>query len=373
MTQYDELNKYLRQEEPDKLNRGVAWATAIGLQDVDGLTTSKYLRETALRNIEGEISIDEAQKLIHTYYESKDNRERGNSENEEADKVSANIAELLGEKAFVFSPMGLISVHRRIFKGVFSHAGKIRDYNITKKEWVLNGDTVLYSPASEIMATLNYDFGEEKKFNYNGLNIDQIIAHIIQFVSGLWQIHPFREGNTRTTAVFLIKYLRSLGFNIGNKTFAENSWFFRNSLVRANVKNPAKGIEQTDEFLKLFFENLLKGTNHQLKNRFTHINYKGEKHTLRSDQTGDRPSDRPSDQALSIMKLLIDGPKSRVEIMKVLDLKHLPTFRKNYLHNALENGWIELTIPANPTDSRQQYRLTDKGREYIKGAFPCKF
>ena len=362
MTQYDELDKYLRQEEPDKLNRGVAWATAIGLQDVDGLITSKYLRETALRNIEGEISIDEVQKLIRTYYESKDKRKQDEVETEEADKVSANIAKLLGEEAFVFSPAGLISVHRRIFNGVYYHAGKIRDYNITKKEWVLNGDTVLYSPASEIMATLNYDFLEEKKFSYRGLNIDQIIAHLIQFVSGIWQIHPFREGNTRATAVFLIKYLRSLGFDIENKPFAENSWYFRNSLVRANVKNPTRSIEQTDEFLKRFFENLLKGTNYELRNRFTHINYNGKE----SNSRDNRPSDRPSDQAILIMKLLIDGPKSREEIMKDLGLHHIPTFRKNYLHNALENGWIERTIPDKPTASNQQYRLTIKGDEYLE-------
>ena len=361
MTQYDELEKYLRQEEPDKLNRGVAWATAIGLQDVDGLTTSKYLRETALRNIEGEISIDEAQKLITTYYKNKDNR-KPDEGTEEADKVSANIAKLLGEEAFVFSPVGLISIHRRIFNGVFNHAGKIRDYNISKKEWVLNGDSVLYSPASEIMATLNYDFGEEKQFSYRGLNIDQIIAHLIQFISGIWQIHPFREGNTRATAVFLVKYLRSLGFDIGNKPFAENSWYFRNSLVRANVKNPAKGIEQTDEFLKRFFENLLKGTDHELKNRFLHINYKENEQVAISD----RPSDRPSDQALLIMKILTDGPKSREDIMKMVGLNHIPTFRKNYLHDALKNGWIERTIPDKPTASNQQYRLTDRGAEHIE-------
>lgn len=227
---------------------------------------------------------------------------------------------------------------------------------------MLDGDTVLYSPASEIMATLNYDFGEEKKFSYRGLDIDQIITHIIQFVSGIWQIHPFREGNTRTTAVFLIKYLCSLGFNIGNKPFVENSRYFRNALVRANVKNPAKGIEQTDEYLKLFFENLLKGMNHELKNRYTHINYKEDKFS-----GGDnRPSDRPSDQALAVMNVLKDGAKSREAIMKVLGLNHIPSFRKKYLHPAIEKGWIERTIPDKPTASNQQYRLTKMGSDFMK-------
>ena len=361
MKEYDELEQYLRQDEPDKLNRGVAWATAIGLQQVDGLTTSKYLRETALRNIEGEISIDQVQGLIKAYYESRENRENDSDGTEEADKVSANIAKLLGEKAFVFSPAGLISVHRRIFEGVFKHAGKIRDYNITKKEWVLDGDTVLYAPASEIMPSLEYDFGEEKKFKYRGLNTDQIIAHLIRFVSGIWQIHPFYEGNTRTTAVFLIKYLRSLGYNIGNKPFAENSWYFRNALVRANVQNPVKSIVQTDEYLKRFFENLLKGTNHPLKNRYMHIRYNVEA----SDRPSDQATDQATDQVKAVINAVKDGPKSRDEIMKSIGLRHIPTFRKNYLRPALEAGCVERTMPDNPTDSRQQYRLTDKGRKIL--------
>ena len=361
MKEYDELEQYLRHDEPDKLNRGVAWATAIGLQQVDGLTTSKYLRETALRNIEGEITIDQAQNLIKAYYESQASRENDADDTEEADKVSANIAKLLGEKAFVFSPVGLISVHRRIFEGVFKHAGKIRDYNITKKEWVLDGDTVLYAPASEIMPSLEYDFGEEKKFKYRGLSTDLIIAHLIRFISGIWQIHPFREGNTRTTAVFLIKYLRSLGYNIGNKPFAENSWYFRNALVRANVQSPAKGIEQTDEYLKRFFENLLTGTDHPLKNRYMHIRYNGEE----PDRPTDQPTNRPTDQAIAVAEAVKDGPKSRDEIMKSLGLRHISTFRQNYLHPALEAGLVERTIPDNPTDARQQYRLTDKGRKIL--------
>lgn len=355
MSQYDELEQYLRQSEPEKHSRGVAWATAIGLQEVDGLKTSAYLRDTARRNIEGEITIHQAQELIRAYYVSKDVRQNDAENYEEADKVSANIARLLGEQAFVFSPAGLISVHRRVFEGVYKHAGTIRDYNITKTEWVLNGDTVLYAPATEIMPSLEYDFGEEKKFSYKGVSIEQMIEHISHFISDIWQIHPFCEGNTRTTAVFLIKYLRSLGYKVNNEPFVENSWYFRNALVRANVKNPAKGIEQTSLFLIRFFENLLKGTNHELKNRFMHVDYKKE----------DRPSDQATDQAtmqvLRLVTTLVAGPLSREEIMQHLGLKHLPSFRKNYIRPALDGGFIEMTIPDNPTDSRQKYRLTDKG------------
>lgn len=361
MYNYDDFEIYMCQEEPDKQYRGAAWATAIGLQEVDGLTTSKYLRDTALRNIQGEISMNEARELINSYYERKDIRASFNSDTEQADKVSANIAAMLGEEAFVFSPAGLISIHRRIFQGVFAHAGRIREYNITKREWVLDGDTVLYSPASEILPTLEYDFGLEKKFSYRGLDIDAVINHIIEFISGIWQIHPFEEGNTRTTAVFLIKFLRSLGYYVDNKPFAENSWYFRNALVRANVKNPSKGIEQTDEYLKRFFENLLKGTNHELKNRYMHIRFVGE-------ELGRSPvgiDERLSDRATEVARIVKDGPKSRGDIMKALGLNHIPTFRKNYLRPALEAGIVERTIPEKPTVSNQKYRLTDKGKSIL--------
>ena len=402
MTQYEELEKYMRQDEPDKLSRGVAWATAIGLQEVDRLYTSDYLRETALRNIDGEISIDEALKLIDAYYSKKDIRGHSNDVTEEADKVSANIAKLLGEEAFVFSPAGLISTHRRIFQDVFDHAGKIRDYNITKKEWVLNGDSVLYAPASEIMSTLEYDFAEEKKFSYQNLALNAIIDHITGFVSGIWQIHPFYEGNTRTTAVFLIKYLRSLGFNIDNKPFVEYSWYFRNALVRANVKIPAKGIEQSSIFLRKFFENLLDGKNHQLKNRYMHIHYHSDEEANQENRQVNDPencyiceniatnrlSDQATDQAnhiatkqpntrdyqsksetsriFALIKVLIGGPKSRNELMKSLGLRHIPSFRKNYLQPAINAGYIERSNPAKPTDSNQRYLLTDKGRKSLE-------
>lgn len=361
---YDDLEQYLRQNEPDKYNRGVAWTTAIGLQQVDGLKTSEYLHATARRNIEGEISIDEAQNLIKSYYLSKENRDSSDDDYEQADKVSANIARLLGEKAFVFSPIGLISVHRRIFNGVFSHAGTIRNYNITKKEWILNGDTVHYAPASEIMPTLEYDFSEEKKFSYRGLDIDGVISHLAQFVSGIWQIHPFQEGNTRTTAVFLIKYLRTLGYKVDNKPFAENSWYFRNALVRANVKNAPKGIDETMRFLIRFFENLLKGENHDLKNRHMHVGYKPtlDQSTYQiTDQPTNRSTDRPTKQISRLLAVMTDEPVSREELMRRLSLRHIPSFRKSYLHPALDGGFIERTLPDNPTAQNQQYVLTKKG------------
>lgn len=190
---------------------------------------------------------------------------------EEADKVAVKIAKVLSEKAFSFTPNEYISIHRKLFTGIYSHAGKIRDYNITKKEWVLNGATVLYGSASELRATLEYDFAEEKKFSYRNLTMDEIIHHLAVFVSKLWQIHMFLEGNTRTTAVFLIKYLRTLGFETTNDIFAENAWYFRNALVRANYNDLKNGVHETTEYLVLFLRNLLLDEKNELHNRTIHI------------------------------------------------------------------------------------------------------
>jgi fido (protein-threonine AMPylation protein) len=266
----DPFEEYIKESEPAKRDKGYAWYTAIGLQAVDGLKTSEYLVHTAVRNIEGEISFEEANALLQTYYEENPTRD-ASDRTEEADKVSARIAALLSERAFSFTPNEYISIHRKLFTGIYSHAGRIRDYNITKKEWVLNGATVLYGSATELRATLEYDFSEEKKFSYKNLAMDEIIHHLALFISGLWQIHVFGEGNTRTTAVFFIKYLRTLGFDVTNDIFAENAWYFRNSLVRANYNDLKNGIHETTEFLELFLRNLLLNENHPLHNRTLHI------------------------------------------------------------------------------------------------------
>lgn len=266
----DPFEEYLREGEPDKASKGYVWSTAIGLQAVDGLKPSKYLIDTAIQNIEGKITLKEANDLIENYYEEKPDAVADNR-TEEADKVSARIAEILSETAFSFSPNEYISIHRRLFQGIYSHAGKIRDYNITKKEWVLDGETVLYGSASELRATLEYDFSQERDFSYKGLSMDEMIHHLAIFVSRLWQIHIFEEGNTRTTAVFFIKYLRSLGFSATNDIFADNAWYFRNALVRANYTNLQKGIHETTEYLEIFLRNLLLGEKNDLHNRYLHI------------------------------------------------------------------------------------------------------
>ena len=267
----DPFEEYLRESEPDKAHKGYAWSTAIGLQAVDGLKPSKYLIDTAIQNIEGKITMKEAQNLIDSYYEERPVHLSDDERTEEADKVSLRIAEILSETAFSFSPNEYIAIHRKLFQGIYNHAGKIRDYNITKKEWVLDGATVMYGSASELRATLEYDFSQEKDFSYKGLSMDEIIHHLAVFISRLWQIHIFGEGNTRTTAVFFIKYLRTLGFAATNDIFAENAWYFRNALVRANYTNLQKGIHETTEYLELFLRNLLLNEQNELQNRNLHI------------------------------------------------------------------------------------------------------
>ena len=267
----DPFKEYLKESEPDKAYKGYAWSTAIGLQAVDGLKASKYLIDTAIQNIEGKITIKEAQSRIDSYYEERAVHLSDDERTEEADKVSARIVEILSETAFSFSPNEYISIHRKLFQGIYKHAGKIRDYNITKKEWVLDGATVLYGSASELRATLEYDISQEKDFSYKGLSMDEIIHHLAVFISRLWQIHIFGEGNTRTTAVFFIKYLRTLGFSATNDIFAENAWYFRNALVRANYTNLQKGVHETTEYLEVFLRNLLLNEKNELHNRNLHI------------------------------------------------------------------------------------------------------
>lgn len=271
INEFASFDEYLRQGEPSQKESAENWKTAIGLQAVDGLQPSAYLIDVAKRNIEGEISLDETRKLIDSYYQSKTLRTPKDEDEEEADKVSANIAKILASKTFAFNTNGYVSLHRRIFEGVFKHAGEIRQYDISKKEWVLEGDSVNYLNWEDLRRALDWDIEQEKNFSYKGLTDDEKIEHIAKFISGIWQIHAFREGNTRTTAIFTIQYLRSLGYEVNNEMFAKHSWYFRNALVRANYRNIQKGIDYSPIYLVRFFRNLLLGESWVLKNRYLHI------------------------------------------------------------------------------------------------------
>lgn len=270
----DPFKEYLIEKDPTQKEKSYAWDTAIGLQAVDGLSPSSYLKETAAKNIKGEITLKEAYQLIESYYQEKPYHNE-TERTEEADKVSVRIASLLTEKAFSFNPKEYVAIHRKLFTGIYPHAGQLRDYNITKKEWVLDGDSVIYGSATELEAALDYDFAQERAFSYRNLPTNAMIKHLAEFIARLWQIHVFCEGNTRTTAVFFIKYLHTLGFDVTNDIFAENAWYFRNAMVRANYNNYKKGVFATTEYLELFLRNLLLEETNPLKNRDLHIQDKG--------------------------------------------------------------------------------------------------
>lgn len=324
----DPFEEYIRMGEPDKADKAYAWQTAIGLQDVDRLKPSEYLLNTAKENIDGNISMDEAKKRIDSYY--KEAAHYVPEGTEEADKVSVHIAEILSDKAFTFSPTQYISIHKRLFAGVFSHAGKLRDYSITKKEWVLDGDTVMYGGALELRETLDYDFKTEREFSYADLTMSEIISHLAVFVSRLWQIHIFCEGNTRTTAVFFIKYLRSMGFNVTNDVFARHAWYFRNSLVRANYRNVKNGVYEDMSFLEMFLRNLLMGEKNELKNQYMHIRWDETTHS-------DEKQDIQQHIEQHIQQDIQQHIEGENDLLTLLDTKEVSSKMKNNilrLHDA---------------------------------------
>ena len=360
---YIDFDQYIRQGEPDKREKAYAWSTAIGLQAVDGLQTSEYLLQTAQRHIEGEISIEEVRDLVKTYYQSKTLRESDDDDKQEADKVSANITKVLSSKTLNFSTSGYISVHRRVFEGVFKHAGTLRKYDITKREWVLDGDTVNYLNWEDLRRAIDYDIEQEKSFSYKGLSSDEMISHISKFVSGLWQIHAFCEGNTRTTAVFIILYLRSIGFQVNNELFANHSWYFRNALVRANYKNAVKGIDYTPVYLERFFRNLLLGERWDLRNRYLHIKapeQAQDKYRTSTEQVEDLfHTDNVNIQ--NLIKIIGDKEMSVKAMMEGIGLKGRDNFLNQYLTPALSQGYVRMLYPESPRHPRQKYLLTPKG------------
>ena len=369
---YLNFDEYIKASEPHKRERAEAWRVAIGLQAVDGLQVSEYLKQTARQHIEGEITIDEAREQIKQYYISKTQHDADDEEKSEADRVSGNIAKLIGSPSFTFSGAGVMSIHHAIFEGVFKHAGQLRTYDITKKEWVLRGDTVMYGRWQDLRMALDYDIDQEKQFDYRGLSMSEVVEHIAKFISGIWQSHPFREGNTRTTALFAIKYLKSIGFECNNDMFEQHSWYFRNALVRANYKNVAKGINQDYSFLNNFFRNLLMGENHELKNRYMLVNPPEEwidrtstpqvqdKYGISAGQVQDKlNTDNPN--IIGLIQVVGEQELSVKEMMCGVNLKGRDNFLNLYLTPAMAEGYIRQLYPQSPRHPRQKYLLTVKG------------
>ena len=379
---YIDFDEYIRQGEPDKSEKATNWRTAIGLQAVDGLKTSEYLKETARKHIEGEIDIDQARELIKSYYQSKQSHEPDDDEMQEADKVSANITKILASASLDFSSQGMIALHRRIFDGVFKHAGKIRDYDITKKEWVLENDTVHYLNWEDLRRALGYDIEQERNFSYKGLTKDDLISHITHFVSGIWQIHAFCEGNTRTTAVFTILYLRDIGFKVNNDMFADHSWYFRNALVRANYRNAVKGIDYTPVYLERFFRNLLLGEQWDLRNRYLHIHpsreWSVQPNLAAPTSAASLPDKYPTstrqasgklhtdnDNIIKLVCAIKDKQLSVKEMLVAMGLKDRESFLKLYLSPAIGEGFVRMLYPNSPRHPRQKYLLTAKGLAFV--------
>lgn len=372
---YLDFEEYIRQGEPDKKEKAAIWRTAIGLQAVDCLKTSDYLKETARKHIEGEITIDEVRELVKQYYVSKTQHDKDDEDKEEADRVSANIVKVLSSPTFDFSTGGYQSVHRRVFKGVMKHAGEFRKYDITKKEWVLEGDTVLYLNWEDLRRAIDYDLEQERAYSYKGKSQDEMISHLTKFVSGLWQIHAFGEGNTRTTAVFTIQYLRSLGFDVNNDLFAKHSWYFRNALVRANYHNIAKGIDYTPIYLERFFRNLLLGEQWDLRNRYLHIHPTAEWSVQPNLATpSSTPASTPqvppqlqnklhTDNLLIIRLIKVIGQEqlSIKQMLEGVGLKDRMNFLKYNLNPAIAEGFVRMLYPQSPRHPRQKYLLTAKG------------
>ena len=419
-------------EETGRNERIAAWQTAIGLQAADGLSASDFIRQVSQRNVNGEISIDEAREQIIGYNFERNANDAGDPETEEADLVAANIAKLLLSGTFFLSTEGLASLHRSIFEGVIENPGTLRDQEVSKREWALGGDIVSFANVENLQGTLENALDKERRFRYENESPDNIIKHLAAFAAEMWQICPFGEGNTRTTAVLIILYLRSLGFETQSDLFKNYSWYFHNALVRANYRNLVKNIAFEPVYLERFFRNMLLGEQWDLRNRYLHVRPaaewsvqpnlnsnistgqvkvkqdtskrqdKGENNISKADVTTDKANpelnivtdgqakagntenapeivtttpkttENPIDNPNILFLAVVLGQQflSAKEIMEGLRLKGRDNFLKLYLTPALEAGFVRLLYPMSPRHPRQKYMLTSKGLDFINSTEP---
>lgn len=261
------INDYIETETPKNYVKQLEWDMAIGLQEVDNLKPSKYLEKLLQENVTGEKTIYEVEKELKEYYVEKEKNNDVNHNELECDLVSTRIVELLQEDNFELSIDYLKYVHKYLFQDVYEFAGEFRKVDFSKHERILNNDSVAYGDHKLLEQSLDYDITLEKNKNYKEMNIVDVINNITDFSSRIWQIHPFREGNTRTTALFIEKYLVSLGYNVDNTLFKDKSVYFRNALVRSNYFNNYLNIKEDNSFLIKFYENLLLGKNNNLHSK----------------------------------------------------------------------------------------------------------
>lgn len=258
------VNEYEEEYKSSNYIKQLQWDMAIGLQEVDNLKPSKYLEKLLEQNVEGNLTIKEVEKKLREYYIEKENKNEINSNELECDFVSARIVELLDEDKFELSVDYLKYVHKFLFQDVYEFAGEFRKIDFSKHEKILNNDSVAYGDCNTLTESLEYDISLEKEKNYKEMNIVDVINNITKFSSSIGQVHPFREGNTRTIALFIEKYLISLGYNVENNLFKNKSVYFRNALVRSNYFNNYLNIKEDRSYLVRFYENLLLGKNNNL-------------------------------------------------------------------------------------------------------------
>lgn len=256
--------EYSENIKPEGYIKQLQWDMAIGLQEVDNLKPSKYLEKLVSDNVNGNLTIEQVKNELKEYYTEKEQEHDINHNELECDFVSARIVELLGIDNFELSVDYLKYVHKYLFQDVYEFAGEFRNINFSKHEKILNNDSVAYGDCKTLKESLEYDISLEKEKHYKEMNIVEVIGNITKFSSSMWQVHPFREGNTRTTALFIEKYLISLGYKVDNTLFKDKSVYFRNALVRSNYFNNYLNIKEDSSYLVKFYENLLLGKNNNL-------------------------------------------------------------------------------------------------------------
>ncbi len=411
-----------QKKEPGRSEKETAWLTAIGIQAADGLRTSDYLWQLSQKHIDGKISFEEAAGQLNDYYSEKNAHDAGDPEKEEADKTAVNITRLLMSDAFSFSAAGLGSLHRRIFDGVYENAGVPRDFELSKREWVLGGDIIGYMKLETLPGALEECIEKERKYKYDLSSSDALIEHMAAFISKIWQICPFGEGNTRFTAVFTLLYLRYLGISYKIDTFKNDSWYFHNALVRANYRNIEKNIDYEPIYLERFFRNLLLSEQWDLRNRYVHVrpaaewstqsklsdevsagqvevkkdvrkvDEKGKEQTsiekasskakhkkakikpalpAETEENSPKPDKKVDDANILFLAVAIgDEFLSVKEIMERLHLKGRDNFLKLYLTPALDAGILAQLYPKSPRHPRQKYLLTQKGLDFLRKISP---
>ena len=261
------VNNYIEEEYSLNYVKQLQWDAAIGLQEVDSLKPSKYLKKLSEENVNGEKTIYEVEHELKEYYIEKEKINDINHNELECDLVSTRIVQLLEDEKFKLSVDFLRYIHGYLFKDIYDFAGQFRKIDFSKHELILNNDSALYGDCKTLKESLEYDISLERVKNYKEMNIVEVINNITDFSSRIWQTHPFREGNTRTTAIFIIKYLVSLGYQVDNTLFKDKSVYFRNALVRSNYFNNEKNVRDDNSYLIKFYENLLLGKNNNLQSK----------------------------------------------------------------------------------------------------------